>query len=505
MRPDVPLLAKAHRRAASVLALCLLSFSQSLAAQTAPPPAAEPARSAPVITRDALLESARLRHPEVLASLADKAAAEGKQQAAQGAFDLFLDGESKGWLNGYYEGSAIANVGMTRRLKENGGSIYGGYRISEGSLPVYEDYGFTNNLGELRIGAVFALMRDRAIDSDRFAISDLSLAERQAAIEVLLVEIGVQRAALLAYWNWLASGQVIDVYRDLLETAEARQVALTRQFDEGAIAEIALIENRRILISRKVQLANAEQAFLLASNDLSVYWRDDEGRVRAPTQDQRPAPQVLDAADFALAENPKEMARLTRARPDLALLDLGLERARNQIALKENDLRPKLDLKVEVSRDFGRIAEGGRSGDSTDVVAGVAFSVPFGQVQARGALSAAQAELRAKQLRRQLAAEQVDLEVGNIVARLSAAFGLYTLAQDEVEVAAQLTRSERRQFESGASDLFRIIEREDDEASARINLIAAQRAALIAKTDFDAASVDVDGFGLGTTASAGHP
>lgn len=449
-----------------------------------------------VMTRDALLASSREQYPEILAMLADRAVAAGKLRASQGAFDLFLESDAKGWFNGFYQGSATASVGLEQRFRDRGGALYGQYRISEGDLPVYEDVSFTDNLGEVKIGAVFALMRDRAIDGDRAIITDLSLAGQQAAIEAYLVQLGVQRRALIAYWNWLANGQVMDLYADMLRTAEARQAAFERQFEEGAIAEIVLVENRRVIASRTSQLALAEQNFQLAANNLSMFWRGPDGSLQTPPPGARPQPEPLSADDFSLGLARSALGEITNRRPDIEIIALGVDRARRQIALRINDVQPRVDVMVELSRDFGGIAEGGRSRDSTDLVAGVKFSVPLGQTRARGELSAARAELRARQLRRQLATEEAELEIRNILARLSASYRLYLLAEEEVALAEQMTRSEKQLFDNGASDLFRIIAREDDEARARIALISAHRNALIARTDYDAATVNDEALGL---------
>lgn len=450
-----------------------------------------------VITREALLASSRERYPEILATMADRAAASGERFAAEGVFDLFLESDARGWFEGFYQGSAVASVGVERRFYSRGGGFYGQYKLSEGDLPVYEDLAFTNNLGELKIGAVFALMRDSAIDPERALITDLSIAEQQAAVEVYLVQVGIQRRALIAYWNWLARGQAFEVYAELLATAEARQAAFERQFEEGAIAAIVLVENRRVIANRTAQLALAEQDLQLAANALSLFWRAPDGSAQIPSRGAQPSPQSLSAADFSQSLDTAALGGIAAGRPDLEVLALGVERARQQIAVGINNLQPRVDVMVEVSRDFGGLAEGGRSRDSTDVVAGVKFSVPLGQTRARGELSSARAELRARQLRRQLATEEAELEIRNILARLSTSYRLYLLAEEEVALAEQMTRSEKQLFDNGASDLFRIIAREDDEASARIALISTRASALVAKTDFDAATVNDVALGLG--------
>jgi hypothetical protein len=42
------------------------------------------------------------------------------------------------------------------------------------------------------------------------------------------VRLNVQHEALRAYWRWVAAGEEIRVFEELLEIAEARQVGLTR-------------------------------------------------------------------------------------------------------------------------------------------------------------------------------------------------------------------------------------------------------------------------------------
>ncbi len=66
---------------------------------------------------------------------------------ANGAFDTVFE------PRGARARSAIMTAPSPRRARtvrctDNGGYVYGGYRVSRGSFPVYEDQNYTNRLGE---------------------------------------------------------------------------------------------------------------------------------------------------------------------------------------------------------------------------------------------------------------------------------------------------------------------------------------------------------------------
>jgi outer membrane protein TolC len=183
-------------------------------------------------------------------------------------------------------------------------------------------------------------------------------------------------------------------------------------------------------------------------------------------------------------------------RPELDILRTAIERERNRIALAENQLKPRVDFFLEVQSGLGTIAEGGPSRNSTDAMAGFTFSFPLQQRSGRGRLIKARAELEARRMQQRMREEQIELEIRNLLVDLNVSRELLMLSAQEVEQSEILRDSERRRFESGASDFFLLNIREETAANARINLLEAEFQARIARANYDAATVETSRLGI---------
>ncbi|MEL6738744.1 MAG: TolC family protein, partial [Pseudomonadota bacterium] len=177
---------------------------------------------------ETVLRASALTFPSVLESFERAAAARSDQLAADGAFDLILEGEAYDRVTGTFSGG-YAEVGARQPIAPLGAEVFGTYRLSDGTFPIYENIFNTNQLGEFKIGGLLSLLRDRRIDQRRFDVEDTRLASSQARLDVLLVQLKVQHEALRAYWYWVAAGKEVAVYEELLEIAEARAIGLARQ------------------------------------------------------------------------------------------------------------------------------------------------------------------------------------------------------------------------------------------------------------------------------------
>ena len=195
------------------LAVALDAFGEPLAAQNIEPlddPLEQALTEGPLLPED-VLRSSVLTFPSILESFEREAAARSDQLSADGAFDLMLEAEAYDRVTGFYSGG-FAEVGAIQPLRPFGAEVYGSYRLSDGTFPIYENYYNTNQAGEFKIGALFSLLRDRRIDKRRFAIEDARLAASQASLDVMLVQLNVQHESLKAYWRWVAAGREIEVY-----------------------------------------------------------------------------------------------------------------------------------------------------------------------------------------------------------------------------------------------------------------------------------------------------
>jgi outer membrane protein TolC len=444
---------------------------------------------------DEVLRSSALTFPSILEAFEREAAARSDQLSADGAFDLMLKGEYYDRLTGFYSGG-YGKVEARQALRPYGAEVFGSYRVSDGDFPTYENYNYTNALGEAKVGALFSLLRNRDIDGRRFAIEDTRLAASQARLDVLLVQLNVQHEALRAYWRWVGAGEEIRVFEELLEIAEARQIGLTREVNEGARARIALTENELNLLKRRALLEEAKRNFATASNSLGYYLRGSDGQMVVPTREMLPdlARMKGIAPAEQLAATPT--SEIIQSRPELQTFKLALERANNKVALRQNDLQPSLDASVELSRDFGQLGPGGPGFDSTDAVVGLTFSVPLQRRTARGAVQRAEAELRETELRQRRIADQITTEVGNILANLSAALKLSDLAEAEVKQANQMVQAERTRFRLGAGEFFLVNAREETAANAQVSAIRAELAGRLAEASYNAATMNLRALGL---------
>ncbi len=453
------------------------------------------AREAMPLLPAEVLQISATRFPDILESLARKRAADGDRLAADGAFDLVFNGDGFNRVTGFWTGSVL-NTEVRQNLGAYGAQVYGGYRISDGTFPIYEDINFTNSGGEFKVGALFSLLRNRSFDQRRFRVADARLASTQANLEVTLTQIGVQQQALNAYWRWVATGRELLTYSELLQIAQVRATGLEEQVRKGALPEIAITENQQNIIRREILVAEAERNFQLATNALSFFLRDGAGNLITPGFDRLPEETLLSPVqdlNAVVLTNPSEVLL---SRPELRSLRVAIDRSRNKVRLSENDLKPDLDFNFEVSRDLGRIAEGGLSRDSTDTIIGFRFSVPLQRRQAKGRLQRAEAELRANQLRRQRTEDQISVELNDILINLKTAIRLNALAKDEVTQANVMVAAERKQFTQGASDFFLVNLREERAADAQIRATRAVLNGRLALTRYNAATVNMDAFGL---------
>ncbi|GLI96358.1 TolC family protein [Sphingobium sp. BS19] len=475
-----------NRIARVLLALAAGVIVPPLAAQDIAPLPQMASVDAPTLTVDALLANSALQSPQILEALAKTRAADAKRLTAEGAFDTVFSAEGGSRLVGYY-GGTYADTKVSRPIEDWGGQVYGGYRASSGRFPVYEDKNYTNELGEIRAGAVFSLLRDRMIDERRFGRVSAEADQTIADAERQMVAIGVQRKALDAYLSWVAAGKRLSIYQNLLSLAQDRQRGLQRTFEAGLRPRIVLTENEQQLLRREAMVVQSQQALAAAANTLSLYWRDAEGRPTIPRIEQLPdaLPQPL------TTERPAAVQR-----PDLVVAQVRQRLVQDRLALDRNALLPRLDLQMEVARDIGNIGPGGVSRSGNDVRLGVKFSVPLEQRAARGRVMQTRAELDANRTRAQWLDEQIRAEIDGIAITLDATARLIDLSEQEKKRADEMATAERRRFDMGASDLFLVNTREDSAANVALSLLDMQLRRIIASADLAAASGDAEALGL---------
>ena len=476
------------RTVISVVLLASAPPAFTAEAQDAVSNASAPASSGALTLQEVLQSSARAA-PDIIAALARNRQAEARALTAQGAFDTVFALEGRSRVQGYYDGTEIASK-AEQPLSDNGGYLYGQYRASRGDFPVYEDKSYTNRLGELKVGALYSLLRDRLVDARRsefrMASNDIDIAR----FEAKATGIGVQARAVEAYQKWVGAGLKLKAYEALLALADGRTNGIERQVQLGAKPDILLTENDVNLVRRQAYVLEARQDFRAAAVKLSLYYRNAEGAPIIVDETRLPSDvTALDGIRTGAAFN-------LEGRPDFAIMLEEIDKATVKLALARNDMLPRLDVGGEIAKDVGPTGLGGRSRTPLEMIVGVTFKIPLQNRKAKGKLAETQAKIDELTVKQRFLAEKIRAEVTAIGLEVEAANQLVVTSGKEWALAQRLAAAERRRFELGSSDFFLVNQREESATNAEIKLIEAQARIAAAKAELAAATADEDALGL---------
>ncbi len=442
--------------------------------------------AAPLLLED-VLASADAFFPGILAAEQERAIAAGRQTSARGAFDVSLRSDEL-FTGGTYDNQRYG-IGLGQATPLLGMSYFAGYRLGSGAYPVYYGDRKTAEGGEFRAGAVLPLLRGREIDRARADVEKSDIGRALAEPAVRQQRLDVARAAARAYWSWAAAGQRYLIARDVLRIARARDEQLGKRVATGNLARIEQEDNRRVIVEREARLVIALRAFQQAGIALSLYHRGPEGQPLMPSAAQLPA-------FCAPAPPPDEASRLAELegafarRPEVQRLTLERQRTMVDLRLAENQMLPGVNLTMAAAQDVGF---GKRSPQSTSPLAretfeaGVVIDVPLQRRDARGRIQAGRAELARLTALEQLARDRIAQEAADAANALDRAYDLLRRGRDNRLQASYIEEAERRLFDIGKSDLFRVNLRELAAAEARLLELDAAAEFYRALADYAAA------------------
>lgn len=410
------------------------------------------------------------RSPQAAILEAELAARRMAALQAESPFDLRLKGEYYGRATGFY-GGQYGGVSAEKRLDQGGVDVYGGYRVSAGTFPIYEDQLFTNAGGEFKVGVRVPILRGRETDAERTGRLNAALEVRGALADRALGQLSLKADAASLYLDWLYLERTLVIYRELLKYAEDRQQLISASVREGQLPAIAEEENRQILLGRQAQVIEAEQRQREALAMLSLVYRTADGNPKYATYGD--LSDVPDADPYNGETLDAMLGGVEERRPDLVALRFKIEQERNKRALARNDRLPELSFDYEVSTDIGA---GSITREGTDHILGLRFSVPLERSAARAQEGRAEANLKSMAAKLRLALEQVRAAMEANRFTLEATRAQKAAANQSVTVALTLREAEEQRFLEGASDVFRLNQVEANLASGRLAAASAQRA-----------------------------
>ncbi|MFO0879000.1 MAG: TolC family protein [Gemmataceae bacterium] len=418
--------------------------------------------SAQPLHLEMVLESLDKHYPLIMAAEQERAIAAGARVAALGVFDHNLKSQN------YRDTGTFDNQRYSMFVEQQtphyGLSYFAGYRLGLGDFPIYYQDRKTGEGGELRAGITQPLLRGLHIDSPRATLAKADIDVAMAEPFINLQRIDISRAATMAYWSWVASGQRYLIGKSVLRIAEDRDAALAKRVQAGNLAQIEREDNRRVIIERQARLVVFMRTFQQAAIQLSLYYRDQHGNPIIPELDRLPAffePPPPPNVDQRL----KDLQIALERRPEVQRILLQRKKVQVDIDLNENLLLPGVNFGLAGAQDFGQTK---KDLYKTWGQAALLIDVPLERRLARGRLLALRAEMARLLAQERFARDRVQMEVQNSLNGLDRAYELLRQGRDNRLQNQYLQDAEERQFQVGKSDLFRVNFRELQAADARI-------------------------------------
>jgi outer membrane protein TolC len=440
-----------------------------------------------ILTLNQVVESAVKHYPKVLSHYDKIRAAQSSLLASEGFFDIRLKQNYSDRTRGYYDGK-IYDGEIEKNFGFLSSKLYGGYRKSYGSFPEYEGGSLTNSSGEFRAGAKFSLLKDRDIDQSRLSLLLGSLSVEEAKVELENIKMEIARDAAKAYWDWVASGNILRIYNDLYELSLNRQSQLEIKSKKGDLAQIIVVENEKNLLKRKASLAKIQQDFEASSIYLSLFWRDSSGHPIKPNKTALPLVSTKTSLDVSNHHDQKrDIENALLKRPEIRIMKIKSEEQKNELKYAENLLKPQLDVEFGVSKDEGR---GEESRSQSNNYAGATFSLPLQRREGKGKVAAAESKLSAIRQEQTLLEDRIRAEIKQIAIKIETLLEVHSLVNEEAKLAETLQLSEVEKFKHGASNFFLVNLREQDLAASRAAVIEVFREFHNMKADYKLAVFD---------------
>jgi outer membrane protein TolC len=411
---------------------------------------------------DEVMRAVDERVPQLAAAEAKLVQAESKLLAARGAFDPVL--VAKG---GVYAGKDPREVASAALVAPSvaGPLLELGYDVGRGEFPPYDGDRATPPGGEVWVRGVLPLLDGLGMPQERAQLLVARAGTALAEADLADKRLEVRRKAAEAYWKWVASGGKLRIEQDLLDQAEVRAAALAREVAQGTRARLDLLDNQRVVLQRRDAVARAGWDLGLAALALSLWYRDAQGAPEVPDVDELP-PFVVAPVALPPAEADR---RAAASRPDVAAVDALMAAARAEVARADNALLPDLALVGEVIRPVDPDAK-------PELYAGAEVKLPTLMRKERGSLGAARAGLEGLEQARRGTVDAAVAEAVGARLGIDAAAERVAWTSEAQALAQEVVELERRRFEVGGGDIFQLLAREG-------NLASAQKAAVEAALD----------------------
>jgi outer membrane protein TolC len=438
---------------------------------------AEPGSQTQVTDEDALvladvIASVYRSYPEILQARQQAGLTSGELLSAHGAYDLKFNAYSLAEPTGYYEN--YRNGLKLARQTWWGGYVEAGYRIGRGYYQPWYKERQTDDAGEFKASIIQPLLQGRAIDPQRVAVFQASLARQAVGPTVQQALLQVSLDATTNYWQWVAAGSALQAQRELLKLAEKRGKQYEAGVEAGKFPEIDLILNQQLIAERSTKVLETERKYRETAFKLGLFLRDDGGQPIVPDDqwipEKFPAIQPPPPGDFQA-----DLAAALSRRPEPQILQYQIRGIQLDRQLACNEMLPRFDFIAEASQDMGEPATKSDDKGEFELVIGFTSEVPIQRRKARGKVQSTTAKIAQTNQKLRLVRDKIGVE-------LQTAYNALTLSGQIVEQAEASLRASidtldryRFAFERGKIDLIYLNLLETKANETEIKLIEAQQ------------------------------
>lgn len=435
---------------------------------------ARPSFAAQSVTLDDVIQVVNAGFPLIESTQKDVESARAEVRASEGSFDIQWKTRVGYSLLGFYENERLDSI-IEQPTTLWGTTFFGGYRLGTGKFPDYEGKQVTNPGGEARLGLSIPFLRDGFIDRRRANIQRSNLGVDIASLQVVQQRLESIRTATHRYWDWVAAGKRLGIFRTLLKIAEDRDRGLAERVKHGDLPDFERRDNQRAILQRRSQLVSAERSFQQASFELSLYYRNAENEPVILPEERLPA----SIPEPNSSEVPKtEIKDALIKRPDLVRFTA--IRSQNEVerTLAINQAGPKLDVQLQAVRS---LRDGDVRRNGTQLEAGVLLEIPLQANVAGGREDSAVAVAGRLELQERFLRDRIGAEIRDARSALDTALLRVEVIRQELDLAKKMEQGERVRFNHGDSNLLFLNIREQatvDTAVRELEAIADYRKSL---------------------------
>ncbi len=275
--------------------------------------------------------------------------------------------------------------------------------------------------------------------------------------------------AAVAYFEWYAAFQELNLYEDFLANADFTLRSVRKQFEAGDKPAVDTLEANINRENRAIALQQAQLDYLKASLKLSNYlWAENNIPLEITPRVMPNQELITEVNSLWIASEILAIPTLDQ-NPKIRSLEYDVQMMEVERKLRLNKLLPDLDLSynflMEQPEEWQRL-------DTDNYKFGLKLSVPLFLRKERGDLQLARIQLQNS--RYDLL--HANVEIKNKLTSLQNEIVSYRSQGEKmgalVEDYASLVTAERRKFELGDSSLFLVNSRENYYISARIKEIS---------------------------------